>query len=155
VAGVIWKEMVTCLPMRKPGDSRKQCKEARVLRKAARFLRALISHVDDLVCKQTARYDRGLRAAAVNLARMGWGLDGWRQFTTEEWSEWGAGAMKILPQVEAGLADVLKRSESRMKQTMASRTWKQGVLPTATPRCPERQSGLGRGSRNWEEDLGL
>ena len=125
VADAIWQEVVTCLPNRGSRAKGREDRETRVLRKTARYLRALVAQVDSLVCGQIGLYNRSLHSAATNLTRVGFGIQGWRQFTVVDWSTWGAAAVNILEVVTAKLATAYTRKKSRMTP-LSDQLWARG-----------------------------
>jgi hypothetical protein len=126
VAQVLWEEAVKCLPVKKHGRRMgRVTKEAARLRKMARYLRALSSHLDDLVCGRITRGDKALLQAVRNLPRAGIPVPDVTRFTFEQWQDWGAVVVETLHTVTTKLARVNAHDPERMRR-LSSRLWRKG-----------------------------
>jgi hypothetical protein len=105
VAQMLWEEAIKCLPVRRLGRAtRRVTKEAARLRKVARYLRALVSRVDALVCGQITRNDGALLSAVRNVSWIGLPVPDVRRLTVGQWQDWGGSILGVLHSVTARLS---------------------------------------------------
>jgi hypothetical protein len=126
IAQMLWEEAIRCLPVRKTGRAiRRVTKEAARLRKVARYLRALVSRVDALVCGRITRKDGALLSAVRNVSRIGLPVPDVVRLTAGQWQDWGGSILGVLQSVTTRLARVNACDPERTTR-LSSRLWRRG-----------------------------